>query len=176
MSNRSKFFQRRALTESEWEKVKLNAPNENAYNIFLVYLKTGTRLNELLTLTAKNVYVSGDRIRIRVFGKGKKYREIVLNRDIADYVKEMADKSKGGRVFPYPRRTVDHWFRVAANKSGLGSDVTLHSLRHTAATWALKRGADLSTIRDFLGHEDISITNIYLDAQKRFENPPEDLI
>ena len=48
--------------------------------------------------------------------------------------------------------------------------ITVHSLRHMAATYALNHGAALTTVQSMLGHTNIRTTSIYLhplDKQKR---------
>lgn len=48
--------------------------------------------------------------------------------------------------------------------------ITVHSLRHMAATYALNQGAALTTVQSMLGHTNIRTTSIYLhplDKQKR---------
>ena len=42
--------------------------------------------------------------------------------------------------------------------------VSPHTLRHTCAMRLLEGGADIATIALFLGHEQISSTNVYLHA------------
>jgi len=44
----------------------------------------------------------------------------------------------------------------------LGGD--FHDLRRTYGTWLLQNGADLASIRDLLGHADITMTSRYLGA------------
>lgn len=56
------------------------------------------------------------------------------------------------------------WVR---KEMGLAHDkeFVLHALRHTCASRLLNRGADIVTIRDWLGHADIATTMIYAHLQ-----------
>lgn len=52
--------------------------------------------------------------------------------------------------------------RSAVRRAGISKRVTMHVLRHSYATHQLERGVPLHKLRDLLGHNDISTTEIYL--------------
>jgi site-specific recombinase XerD len=60
---------------------------------------------------------------------------------------------------------VSKWMRELFNDAGIGTQHgTSHRFRHTFATHLLRSGTDLATLRDLLGHSDISVTSRYLGA------------
>jgi integrase/recombinase XerD len=52
--------------------------------------------------------------------------------------------------------------RVTARRARIGKVVSPHRLRHTFATHLVRAGVGLVTIRDLLGHQQITSTQIYL--------------
>lgn len=57
--------------------------------------------------------------------------------------------------------------RAAVRRAGISKRVTMHVLRHSYATHQLERGVPLHKLRDALGHNDISTTEIYLHVLPR---------
>ena len=57
--------------------------------------------------------------------------------------------------------TIQKAIKVAVGRVGIAKRATSHSFRHSFATHALQRGADIRTIQELLGHNDVSTTMIY---------------
>jgi integrase len=60
-----------------------------------------------------------------------------------------------------PVSSVKKAFRAVAKDAGLGSDVTPHVLRHTAATWLMQAGTDPWEAAGFLGMTVETLMNRY---------------
>ena len=71
---------------------------------------------------------------------------------------------------PAEPKTMQKTFKRILKAAGV-ADANFHSLRHTFATRAIEKGADVKTLSILLGHSDVNITlNRYahvLDEQKR---------
>lgn len=59
------------------------------------------------------------------------------------------------------------YLKVCVRRACIGKRVTMHVLRHSFATHQLERGVPLHKLRDLLGHNDISTTEIYLHVLPR---------
>jgi integrase/recombinase XerD len=124
----------------------------------------GLRVSELVTLRWRNL-VEGV---ANVTGKGGKTRVVRLSRGTwAELQAQRTDETVGEDVV-FPMSAVNAWKRVkrAARLAGITEvPVSPHFLRHSHGTHALRRGADLATVRDTLGHASIATTSRYLHAR-----------
>ena len=161
---------------------------ERDYAILTLFLNCGLRLSELVGLNYTDIRSDGS---MKVMGKGSKERIVYLNSACINAVERymrvrpvdgVEDKkalflsSRLKRISP---KTVQHLVKVFLEKAGIGDlGLSTHKLRHTAATLMYQYGdADVLVLKDILGHENLSTTEIYthlVDEQRKhaIENNP----
>ncbi|MBI5662906.1 MULTISPECIES: site-specific tyrosine recombinase/integron integrase [Ignavibacterium] len=127
------------------------------------------RVSELCNLKVKDVDFEGSTIRI--LGKGNKMRIVPVGSKsmelIYSYLKDypatnqndfLIRNDKNEKIYP---RLV---YRIVNRNLSKVTDVknkSPHTLRHSAATHMLDNGADLRVVKEILGHENLSTTQIY---------------
>jgi integrase/recombinase XerD len=137
---------------------------------------SGIRVSELVTMTLASLYQ--DKNFIIISGKGNKERLIPISKDTQDTInnylkirKFFFNKNKEVKwLFPSKQSKVGHITRqrfsqllsLLSGKAGLKiKKISPHKLRHAFASHLLANGADLRSLQQMLGHEDISTTQIY---------------
>lgn len=151
----------------------IDGPNrQRDYCIITFFLNCGLRLSEIVSLNCKDIRPDKS---MKVTGKGNKERIVYLNdscmKAYYDYMKVrptegIIDKNalfisrNKKRISP---KTVQHIVYSLLDKAGLGDrGFSVHKLRHTAATLMYQHGnADVLLLKEMLGHESLSTTQIY---------------
>lgn len=72
-------------------------------------------------------------------------------------------RNRGAEAIRANPSSLYHWLRHFTRANNL-PDMSVHSLRHTAASYALVNGADLLSVQSMLGHTKLSTTSIYLHS------------
>jgi integrase/recombinase XerD len=152
-------------------------------------IQTGLRISELIALNCQDITLgTGANVHTRS-GKGRKTRRTPLIPAIRTVLKAWLSERAGAPDDPlFPTRTgtrlsrdaVEH--RLATHLHAAASScpsintkhITTHTLRHTAAMRLLLAGNDITVIALWLGHEQISTTNIYLHADMTHKQKPID--
>jgi integrase/recombinase XerD len=146
--------------------------------MFALAIQTGLRISELATLTRGNITLSTG-ANVHTIGKGRKERRTPLVPPIKGILRAWLTEPPGTAADPlFPtitggplsrdaieRRLARHITLAAISCPSIKAKrVTMHTLRHTAAMRLLLAGNDVTVIALWLGHEQISTTNIYLHA------------
>lgn len=136
--------------------------------ILELFYATGMRISELVGLDLPDIDWTEN--LIRVTGKGDKQRLVIMNSSAAQALQAYLAcrpmvphravflNQRGGRI---SARAVQYIFRECMQRAGVRKDASPHTLRHSFATHMLEGGSDLMTIKELLGHESLSTTQIY---------------
>lgn len=138
----------------------------------------GLRIGELVALNLEDLDEFHGALRVR--GKGKKERLTPLGGKalaaIEAYLKtrfaKLGHVSQGALfVNRGGKRITDRSIRRKLNKymlqAGIPTHISPHTLRHSFATHMLNAGADLRSVQEMLGHENLSTTQIYTHVTTR---------
>jgi excisionase family DNA binding protein len=158
----------RVLTEDEEGKL-LDACPSYLKQIVIFALHTGMRRGEILNLKWQNVDFDKREIKITESKSGKG-RVIPVNPVL--FALLVGLKSQDGNteyVFTNPETgkpfiDIKKSFTSACTKAEI-DDLKFHDLRHTFASRLVKKGVDLATTRELLGHSSITTTQRYLHSQ-----------
>jgi site-specific recombinase XerD len=146
--------------------------------MFTLAIQTGLRISELTGLTRDDVTLSTG-ANVHTLGKGRKERRTPLVSPTKEVLRAWLAERPGNLDDPlFPtitggrlsrdaiERRLAHHLSLASVKcpSLKAKRVTMHTLRHTAAMRLLLAGNDVTLIALWLGHEQISTTNVYLHA------------
>lgn len=153
------------------------------YCILEVLYGCGLRVSELCNMQIKDI--DFDDLSIMIHGKGSKDRIVLMYEDMSDHLRryistfrmDLLFKSKEEEnrfVFLNKNGTAltTRGVRVILNKiiedCGESFHLSPHMLRHSFATALLNNGADMRSVQELLGHENLSTTQIYTHVS--FEN------
>ncbi|MEI3606651.1 tyrosine recombinase XerC [Pseudogracilibacillus sp. SE30717A] len=145
-----------------------------------VIYATGIRVSECKGLQLHNIDFSIG--VLNVLGKGRKERYIPFGQyaqeALQSYIKDgrpkLLNKTKetteyvflNARGNPITTRGIHYILNNMIKKTSLTVEMHPHKLRHTFATHLLNEGADLRSVQELLGHENLSSTQIYTHVTK----------
>jgi tyrosine recombinase XerC len=168
------------LTISQMESL-LKLPAKESFQglrdlaILELFYSTGMRLSELGNLSLSSIDFPGE--VARVLGKGRKERIIPVGKEALEVLRNYLNSRKlafkgnseinGEAIFLNPSgkrlsaRSIGRIVKKYAVQISEDRKTSPHTLRHTFATHLLDQGADLLAVKELLGHESLSTTQIY---------------
>lgn len=166
------------LTTLEIEKIFQNKELQTPYEIrnrliFELLFASGLRVSELINIKLKDI--TEEERTIKTLGKGQKerivyygeYAEEILNLYLKKARNEFLQKNKsdyllvGKNTIKLTRNRINEIIEEEMKKIGLQHRISPHVLRHTFATQLLNNGADIRSVQELLGHQNLSTTQIY---------------
>ena len=137
---------------------------------------SGLRLGELQGLTWSRF--DPRRRLVRVLGKGSRERVVPVGTRAAESLERLwaalrAERTpqspllpgRGGK--PVSARTLERDVHALLSALGPNAAAHPHALRHSFATHLLDRGADLRSVQELLGHQNLATTQIYTHDTRR---------
>ncbi len=137
--------------------------------IFELLYGCALRVSELCSINSSDVNLKSGVLKVK--GKGNKERIVPIGSQSAKIINEYFSWRKsvsdgnaflinieGQRIYP---RFVHRLVQKYLSKVTDVKKKSPHVLRHTAATHMLDRGADIRAVKEILGHENLSTTQIY---------------
>ncbi|MFV0424938.1 MAG: tyrosine-type recombinase/integrase [Bacilli bacterium] len=143
-------------------------PNRDKLIIMLLFLN-GLRVSELVNIRLDDIKDN----RLKIIGKGNKERYTILSKQVISVMGEYINLERGSSAQNHnlllinnkgtalSDRGVRYIVNELSNLSELDKHVYPHMLRHSFATYFLTHGSDLRTVQTFLGHKNLSTTQIY---------------
>lgn len=158
------------------EKI-LNVPDLNtnigirdALILEMLYV-TGIRVSELVNIKISDIDYSNNKIKIT--GKGNKQRIVMYGKRCHELLNKYLNirnvflKDNNDYLFlgikgkKINDRVIRNIINDISVKAGVNLKISPHTFRHTFATHMLNEGADLRSVQELLGHENLSTTTIY---------------
>ena len=133
---------------------------------------SGIRVSELVALNIHSISIATG--TMRVIGKGNRERQVFFGKTAAQAIRdylEAREISGRGRSEPalflnchgrrLSTRGVQLLIKRHCRRTGISTYTSPHTLRHAFATHLLDNGADLRSIQELLGHQQLSTTQKY---------------
>jgi len=148
--------------------------------ILELFFSTGMRVSELASLNISQMSILKDKSTTRTYelsitGKGSKVRTIFISPRAAVWLRKyiasrkndvhkplfINTRSKNAEEKRLTVRSMQLMISKCARLAGISKKVTPHTMRHTYATDLLSRGADLRSVQELLGHQNVATTQVY---------------
>ena len=122
----------------------------------------GVRVNELLTITPRDIEPNNKVINITK-AKGGKQRRVHIDAEtlkmFSEYVSAL-NPTDDQPIFALKQRQVRNI--VKRYGSVIGKDVHPHTFRHSYAIHCVRNGWDIRRLQQLLGHSSLNVTAVYL--------------
>ena len=168
------------ISEDEFFIILTNCQQQFLREIFTVAFYTGLRISEILNMKWHWINFFQNQITVKCsedfITKNKKERIIPMSEKVKNILYNRFNfashnpnevvfyQKKGIKLLP---NFVSKQFKNSVRMSNLSEKIHFHTLRHSFASLLVQKGVSLYVIKELLGHEDLSTTQIYSHLQKQ---------
>jgi len=155
------------------QKALAQAEKEGTVSLFAIaairlLLFSGLRLGEVTNLRWKDIEISNAAIRLRDTKTGD--RTVPMNQQVLNIVVKLPKGTPNSLIIQScksgaPISLTRPWYRIR-NAAGIDESATLHTLRHTFASWCVMGGLSLPQVGALLGHKSAQTTLRYADHRQ----------
>ena len=140
------------------------------YALFLLLLRCGLRVSEVANLKISEVDWEQQALLVRQ-GKGRKDRWVYFSPDVSAKLRECLGQrpatvpddfffwNQKRKKVPLSIKAIQKKMERYAKAAGIAA--SCHSLRHTFASNMLEEGAEIVSIKEFLGHSSVTASERY---------------
>ncbi|MCH7616010.1 MAG: site-specific integrase [Nitrospinae bacterium] len=159
---RERFIQPKEMPR--FMKALSHEPNTYIRTVLLIYLLTGARRNEVLTMQWPDLDLEQALWRLPDTKSGRSHL-IPLPKPACELLQDLPKANGNSYVFPgrygrgHLRNISRAWYRIRGEAQL--SDVRIHDIRRTVGSWLTMNGASLPLIGKVLNHSNVSTTQIY---------------
>ena len=168
------------IKEEEFNRIIEHTPHLHLKELFITAYRSGMRLGEVINMQWGWVDFSDNSVMVKCsenfITKSKKERLIPLSKELTNILKDRYFRMdrpipeeyvfnciKGKRL---NEDFISKKFKQAIRLAELDERIHFHTLRHSFASMLVQRGVSLYVVKELLGHEDLSTTQIYSHLQK----------
>src|ERR1700742_3185660 len=129
--------------------------------LFEILLSTGMRISEAVSLNRDSI--KSETKEATVVGKGSKTRAVFFSDEALRWINRYLSRRKDNNSALFvthgiePKRLrrgdIPRFLKAAGKLAGIEKHVTPHLLRHTFCTNLRNHGADISLIKELVGHQ-----------------------
>lgn len=148
-------------------------------------LYTGLRVGEIANLQIGNIKLFKKHPYLTVInGKGGKDRDVAFDNELKRKMKFYLEQKD---IWGHPTEpehylfgnykgkkpvtmTLQNSFKQAIVQAGLRQTLSIHSARHTYATYLFHRTGNIALVKKQLGHSSIDMTTLYANIAPEYEN------
>lgn len=160
------------LEEGDLAKIIAYIPNQTIRDLIVFAKNTGTRLNEAVCVTWKNIDFNSKILTVgddEFTTKNKRQRMIPLRSELMEILNRRYNDKNRSQKYVFNKSNDSRFtgsytskrFKAAVRKAGLSENIHFHSLRHTFGTELGLKGVPITVIRDLMGHTTVAVTEIY---------------